>query len=109
MHHSGKKKFRDGIEKLNKAGIMVIGVSCDSIKSHLKFQKKHALPYPLVSDSRWKRSISKAYGAAGFLYSQRKTFLINQDGIVFQLFDHVDIHNQIDDILHSFTSQKTTK
>ena len=100
------KKFRDGIEKLKKAGITVIGISCDSIKSHINFQKKHALPFALVSDSRLTRSISKAYGAAGFLYSQRKTFLINKDGIVFRQFNKVDIQNQIDDILHSFAEQK---
>lgn len=100
------KKFRDDIEKLKNAGIIVIGISCDSIKSHLNFQKKHALPFVLVSDSRLTRSISKAYGAAGFLYSQRKTFLINKNGIVIQQFHKVDIQNQIDDILQSFHQQK---
>lgn len=103
------KKFRDDIEKLNKAGIMVIGISCDSIASHRSFQKKHALPFPLVSDSRWKRSISKAYGAAGFLYSQRKTFLIDPNGIIIQQFNKVDIQHQIDDILNSFAKEKTVK
>lgn len=96
------KKFRDDIAKLEEAGITVIGISCDSIKSHKKFQKKHNLPFVLVSDSRWKRTISKAYLAAGFLYSKRKTFLIDQFGKVIKEFDKVDIQNQIDDILVSF-------
>lgn len=99
------KKFRDNIQKLHDAGITILGVSCDSINSHLNFQKKHALPFPLISDSRIKRSISKAYGAAGFLYSQRKTFLINPEGIIFKTFEKVDIQNQIDDILNSFANQ----
>jgi thioredoxin-dependent peroxiredoxin len=87
-------------------GIMVIGVSCDSIASHLKFQKKYGIHYPLVSDSRWNRTISKRYDAAGWFYSKRKTFLINKSGIIFKIFDHVSIESQVEDILKSFDKEK---
>lgn len=96
------KKFRDDIKRLKDVGITVIGISCDSIKSHKKFQAKHKLPFALVSDSRWKRSISKAYLTAGFLYSKRKMFLIDTTGTVVKAFDKVDIQHQIDNILKVF-------
>jgi len=100
------KKFRDEISRLQDKKIMVVGISPDSIKSHKKFQEKLALPYPLVSDSSKKCSISKKYNASGFLFGKRITYLINKEGKIFKIFDHVDIKNQVDDILDAFASQK---
>ena len=99
------KIFRDNIGKLQAKNILVVGVSPDSIKSHKKFQKKLALPYPLVSDATKSHLISKKYNAAGFLFGKRKTFLINTKGIIFKEFDEVNINNQIDDILQAFARQ----
>ena len=96
------QKFRDDIELLKEHGIMVIGVSCDSIESHLKFQHKYALPFILVHDSRWSRAISKMYNAAGFFYSKRKTFLIDKKGVVVHVFEQVNIPSQVDDIIRIF-------
>ena len=100
------KKFRDEIEKLQAKNIMVIGASYDSIASHIEFQKKYFLPYPLVSDSEKKHPISRMYKVNGYITSERKTFLINQKGIIFKVFDKVDIKNQITDILDCFAAQK---
>jgi len=97
------KIFKENIKKLQEQGIKVIGVSYDSIDSHVKFQKKYALPYPLVSDATRKHEISKLYKVSGFFSSERKTFLINEQGIIFKVFDKVDIKHQIDDILERFT------
>ncbi|MBP6869347.1 peroxiredoxin [Candidatus Babeliales bacterium] len=100
------KKFRDEIGRLNKENIFVVGVSTDSIKSHLKFQKKLALPFPLVSDESHKHAISKMYKTKGWVFDNRSTFLVNKKGIVFKVFDKVDIKNQIEDILECFAEQK---
>lgn len=96
------KTFRDDIAKFQEQKIIVIGVSCDSITSHQAFQKKYNLPFYLISDSRWWRTISKLYGAAGFLYSKRKTFLINKKGNVFKVFENVNMQTQTCEILESF-------
>lgn len=95
------QKFRDNIDRLKKAGITVLGVSCDSVKSHKKFQKDYGLNYTLLSDSRWGK-IARKYGAYGFLFSLRKTFLINKKGYIIHVFDKVDIANQADEILQAF-------
>ena len=39
--------FRDNLPALGKLGVTVIGVSCDSEKSHEKFRAKRNLPFPL--------------------------------------------------------------
>lgn len=100
------KKFRDEISRLQDKKIMVVGISPDPIKSHKKFQKSLNLPYLLVSDTNKKFSISKKYNASGFLFGKRITYLINKDGKIFKIFDHVDIQSQIDDILNAFAIQR---
>src|SRR4051812_7616225 len=42
--------FRDGYEEFTKMGLVILGVSKDSVKSHKKFAEKFALPFPLLSD-----------------------------------------------------------
>lgn len=100
------KIFRDEIKRLHDKNIMVVGISYDSIDSHIKFQKKYALPYPLVADDQKKHPISKMYKVTGFFTSERKTFLINEKGIIFKVFDKVDIKHQVNDILDAFAAQK---
>ena len=100
------KVFRDGMKKLQEKGIMVVGISYDSIESHLKFQEKYTLPYPLVADDAKKHPISKMYKVTGFFTSERKTFLINEKGIIFKVFDKIDIKHQVNDILEAFAAQK---
>lgn len=100
------QNFRDNIKKLKKDGITLVGISCDSIKSHKKFQKKYDLPYILVSDSRRRKFISKKYGVNTFLMSKRKTFLIDECGNIFKKFDQINIEEQIDEILKAFKKNK---
>ncbi len=99
------KKFRDEFSRLNERNIMVIGISPDSIESHLKFHTKLNLPYPLIADVDRKHSISKKYNTHGFLFNKRQTFLINKKGIIFKIFQDIDINNQINDIIDAFTAQ----
>ena len=96
------EKFRDDVLRLQEHGIIVIGISCDSLKSHQKFQEKYKLPFILVHDSRWYRKVSKMYDAAGWFYCKRKTYLIDKDGVIVHVFEKVDIKNQIDEILEVF-------
>ncbi|MGZ6255077.1 MAG: peroxiredoxin [Candidatus Chromulinivorax sp.] len=100
------KKFRDNIEKLKKNNIYVIGINSDSLESHKKFQEKYQLAYPLISDKKKGHKITKLYNAAGIFFTERKTFLIDTNGVIFKIFDHVDIKNQIDDIIDAVKNHK---
>ncbi len=42
--------FRDNFEDFTDAGAAVIGISKDSVESHVKFAAKHNLPFTLLSD-----------------------------------------------------------
>lgn len=97
------KQFRDAIKTFESKNILIVGISSDSIKTHQKFQEEYSLPFPLVSDVQNNYAISKMYNAHGwFGFAQRKTLLINTQGVIFKIFDKIDIENQISDILKCF-------
>ena len=77
---------------LQGAGYEVVGVSKDSAASHVKFKEKHSLPFPLIADVD--KTLLEAMGAWGekTMYGKktmgtiRTTFVINEEGIVEQIF-----------------------
>jgi peroxiredoxin Q/BCP len=80
--------FRDLWKDLQRAGVVVLGVSSDSPASHAKFASKFALPFPLLSDPE--RKVMEAWGAYGekVLYGKktkgviRSSVWIGPDGTV---------------------------
>lgn len=96
--------LRDYYADLKNEGIEVVGISPDSVKSHLNFATKHNLPYTLLSDEN--KNIAVKYGVWGEkqLYGRkymgiiRTTFLIDAEGKIKLIFDKViskDHANQI--------------
>jgi peroxiredoxin Q/BCP len=68
--------FRDLWKELQKAGVVVLGVSADSPASHAKFAGKYRLPFTLLSDPE--RKVITAWGAYGekILYGKKTTGVI---------------------------------
>ena len=64
----------------------------DHYASHVKFKEKHELPFPLIADVD--KSLMEAMGAWGekMMYGKktmgtiRTTFIINEEGIIEQIF-----------------------
>ncbi len=87
--------FRDDYSAYEKAGVVVLGVSPDSVDSHVKFKKKFQLQFPLLSDDGHK--ICDAYGVWGpkkFMGKEyegvlRTTFLIDANGSIKRVFENV--------------------
>lgn len=83
--------LRDNIAALKKKGIIVLGISTDTEKSHKKFEEKFQLPFTLIADTN--QELAEAYGVWGpkkfmgkeYTGIHRTTFLINEKGII----DHV--------------------
>ena len=93
--------FRDDFEKFEKYNISILGVSFDS-KSVLKaFKEKYKLKFNLLSDEN--KLMGKAYGVNKFyFFPSRKTFLINEEGLLVQIYDNVNLHTHPEDILDFF-------
>ena len=97
--------FRDNRSALNKLDLTVIGVSCDSEKSHEKFRAKYDLRFPLAADES--REIVKAYGVWGeksfmgrkFEGIHRMSFLIGADGKVLKAYHKVKAKSHPDEVL----------
>ena len=102
--------LRDNYRELIKKGFEVIGVSADSEKSHQNFIEKYDLPFNLISDTG--KEILKAYGAWGLkkLYGKvyegilRKTFIIDEQGMILKIINKVDTKNHTDQILDALKS-----
>jgi peroxiredoxin Q/BCP len=80
--------FRDVYSQLITAGVVLLGVSKDSIASHNKFISAYTLPFILLSDPD--TAMMSAYGAFGekVMYGKkttgtiRSTVVVGPDGII---------------------------
>jgi peroxiredoxin Q/BCP len=91
--------FRDDYKPIQDKGAVVIGVSLDSVESHLKFSEKYLLPFTILSDH--KREVAKAYGVlgvGGFL-AKRVTFIISKDGKITHVFTKVYVKQHSEEVL----------
>lgn len=95
------KKFRDRWAQFQKADVMVLGVSVDSVASHKAFATDLKLPYPLLADE--KDELSKAMGVLrGFgpvTYASRQTFLIDPEGTIVYHYPDVDTGKHAEQVL----------
>ena len=73
--------FRDANREMQQRGIVVLGVSADSIASHQKFADKLADTDKAVSQlyGVWKE---KNYAGKTYMGINRETFIIDKNGIV---------------------------
>ncbi|NQY67424.1 MAG: thioredoxin-dependent thiol peroxidase [Flavobacteriales bacterium] len=100
--------LRDNYDILKEKGIEIVGVSADSQKMHLKFIDKHSLPFRLIVDEE--KIIIKAFevwGRKKFMGKEfdgifRRTFLIDENGVIEKIIEKVktkDHSNQILEVL----------
>jgi len=100
--------FRDADDVYQKKGIKVLGVSTDDEKSHQKFISKFQLPFDLLADTD--KSIVESYGVWGeksmygkkYMGTNRKTFLIDENGKIAKIFDKVNVAEHADEVLEAF-------
>ena len=80
--------LRDSMELLKDKNIKIIGVSKDSEKSHKNFISKYNLNFDLIPDIE--RKIIKSYDVQNEKGSAlRKSFLIDENGILIKIWDKV--------------------
>lgn len=91
--------LRDDFAELKKHGIILLGLSSDTAKSHIQFKKRHQLPFHLLSANK---SICDAYNVSGYFFTKRHTFLINEKGIIIKIITHVNTKNHTQQILEGF-------
>ncbi|NJN80341.1 MAG: thioredoxin-dependent thiol peroxidase [Anaerolineales bacterium] len=87
--------FRDDYSAYEKADVVILGVSPDTVESHVKFKKKFQLPFPLLADEGHKVcDLYETWGPKKFLGKEyegvlRTTFLIDENGTVKKVYEQV--------------------
>lgn len=102
--------FRDVYHQLQRKGVVVLGVSADSVKSHEKFAEKYGLPFPLLADTD--TQVSQLYGVWGeknmygrkYMGVTRATFLIDKDGVVRKVWPKVKPDEHAEEVLKAVDS-----
>ncbi len=99
------KDFSALAEEFEKAGVMVVGVSPDSIESHAKFRKKHELTIGLIADTE--KTAANAYGVwveksmygRKYMGVDRSTFLIDGKGRIAKAWRKVKVPGHAEEVL----------
>ena len=98
-------------EELLDQGFDVVGVSPDSVNSHVKFKSKYNLKFNLIADVEKKMSkLFGVYGPKKFMGREydgihRTTFVISEGGLIEKIFSKVDTKNHAQQILESYKSE----
>lgn len=108
------KRFRDHFPEIVGHGAVVVGVSLDSIESHKEFSTECDLPFPLLSDpdgrvhdlyDAWRTTLL----GRSSLGVRRCTFLIDGDGIIYEVYKTVNVFGHAKTILKDLERMKAQK
>jgi peroxiredoxin Q/BCP len=99
--------IRDAYGEFERAGAVVLGVSPDDERSHVKFKEKYELPFTLLADPE--HTVAEQYGVWGektymgrsYMGVQRSTFVIDADGTVKKVMRDVNPATHADAVLEA--------
>jgi len=102
--------IRDAYGEFERAGAVVLGVSPDSERSHVKFKQKYDLPFTLLADPD--HAVAEEYGVWGeksymgktYMGISRSTFVIDANGTVKKVMHNVKPATHADDVLEALSS-----
>jgi peroxiredoxin Q/BCP len=104
------QQFRDLHSAFRRAGVEVVGVSRDSIASHLKFREKERLPFDLLADEDEKACRlfdvirEKSLYGRKYLGIERSTFLIDAKGVLRREWRKVKVQGHAEEVLEAAKS-----
>src|SRR5258708_5838200 len=99
--------FRDQEKKFQKKNTVIVGVSADEVKSHVKFKEKYGLPFQLLSDPEKKTAQAyevwkeKSMYGKKYMGIERTTFVIDADGKIKKIFPKVSVTGHVEEVLAS--------
>ncbi len=101
--------FRDSLPRFDAGNAVVLGVSPDSVASHVRFKAKYGLTFPLLSDPD--HAVCEAYGAwkeksmygRKYFGVERSTFLLDGHGNVSKVWRRVQPKGHADEVAAALT------
>jgi peroxiredoxin Q/BCP len=97
--------FRDAAKEIAAAGLTVLGVSPDSLKSHANFITKQQLNFVLLADTE--KTLSQALGVwveksmygRKYMGIERSTFLVDAKGTIIKEWRKVKVNGHVAEVL----------
>lgn len=97
--------IRDSWSKFKKAGVVVLGMSVDTVAKHRKFADKYELPFTLLADVD--KEVVNAYGVWAkkkfmgreYMGIKRWSFLIGPDGTIAKIYEDVKPADHASEVL----------
>ncbi len=89
-------EFRDLFPRFKRSKAVILGISTDSVKKHVKFKAKYQLPFTLLADvdhevaARYGRWVEKTFYGRKYFGIERTTFIIGPDGRIRKIFSKVN-------------------
>lgn len=100
--------FRDQYEVFEEADAIVIGISSQSVESHLAFAEKYQLNFVLLSDEE--KKVRKLFGVPSNLFGfipGRVTYVVNKEGKVVLMFNsQMQAEKHVDEALRILQQMK---
>jgi peroxiredoxin Q/BCP len=104
--------FRDHFKKLQKEGVVVLGISRDTPKAQKKFKEKYDLPYTLLADVD--ETVCNQFGVLKDknMYGkkvkgiERTTFVIGADQTLVKIFPKVKPEGHAEEVLAALKEMK---
>ena len=99
------RNFRDEIAAFKKKKTVILGVSRDSVASHVKFKAKYDLNFPLLSDEdgavceKYGVWVEKSMYGRKYMGIERTTFLIDEEGRIARIFPKVKVPGHCAELL----------
>ena len=97
--------FRDINSEILALGVNIIGISKDSIKSHLKFKEKYKLNFELLSDPEHKLQEAlgvwqeKSFMGRKYMGTQRMSFILDAKGKIIKKYEKVNPKTHAQEVL----------
>jgi peroxiredoxin Q/BCP len=97
--------FRDTYSKIQKTGVVLLGISPDTPKGQKKFKEKEGLPFTLLADAD--KKVAEAFGVMKQknMYGKkvwgvaRTTFVIGPEGKIQHIFENVKPDGHAEEVL----------
>ena len=95
------RAFGESLNQFEQAGVVVLGVSQDTVASHKKYRDKYGFGVSLLADPGWE--MSEEYESV----KKRKSFLIDPDGTLVKIYYKVKPANHAQEVLDDLLKIQT--
>ena len=101
-------EFSRDYKKFKSAGIEIIGISPDDVESHKKFGEKMEVPFILLADIETEIAekfgvwAKKQFMGREYMGVNRTTFLVDEKGKIFMVFEKVKAAGHAQEVLEAF-------